>query len=302
VVHALLSDDAMLRITRRTEDTEGTTLHVEGRITKAGAGELAAACEALMAQGGAVRLDLSGVRFADEAGAGALRVAAARGAVLAGASGFLQEVLKESAPVAPPPAPSADAELLARLRAGEESAFETLVRAYGGRMLAVARRFFQDEADARDAVQDGFLAAFRAIKSFEGGSRLSTWLHRIVVNAALMKLRSRRRRPEEPIEELLPRFDEEGHFAGEVRGWEPAACEALVERRETRAMVRRCIDRLPESYRTVLLLRDIEERDTDETAALLGISRQAVKTRLHRARQALRALVERDVLGAALSA
>src|SRR5688572_25308024 len=94
--------------------------------------------------------------------------------------------------------------LLARLRTGDDQAYEQMVHAFGGRMLAVALRILRNEEDARDAVQTAYLSAFRSLKGFEGGCRLSTWLHRIVVNAALMKLRSRRRRPEESIEPLLP--------------------------------------------------------------------------------------------------
>src|SRR5262245_52418857 len=111
-------------------------------------------------------------------------------------------------------APSAPGEpkLLERLLAGEEAAYEQLVRTYGGRMLAVARRFLPVEEDARDAVQDAFLSAFRSIRRFEGNAQLSTWLHRIVVNAALMKLRTRRRKPEQSIEDLLPGYLEDGHF------------------------------------------------------------------------------------------
>ncbi len=91
--------------------------------------------------------------------------------------------------------------LLERLRSGDDAAFEQLVREHGGRMLAVARRFLRQEEDARDAVQDAFLSAYRALEDFEGNARLSTWLHRIVVNAALMKLRTRRRKPERSIED-----------------------------------------------------------------------------------------------------
>ena len=109
--------------------------------------------------------------------------------------------------------------LLERLRAGEAAAFERLVREQGGRMLAVARRFLREDEDARDAVQDAFLSAFRSLDSFEGQAKLSTWLHRIVVNAALMKLRARKRRPEESIEELLPRFLEDGHQAEPATPW-----------------------------------------------------------------------------------
>jgi RNA polymerase sigma-70 factor (ECF subfamily) len=159
-------------------------------------------------------------------------------------------------------------------------------------MLAVARRFLPNESDARDVLQEAFLAAFRAIDGFTGGAKLSTWLHRIVVNAALMKLRSRRRRRESAIDDLLPRFAEDGHHAEGVVAWDTPADE-LVESGEVRALVRAAIAELPDAYRTVLLLRDIEERDTEETATLLGLTPQAVKTRLHRARQALRTVLAR---------
>jgi len=100
-------------------------------------------------------------------------------------------------------AADAEATMLDRLRAKDERAFEMLVRAYGGRMLAVARRLLRSEDDAADAVQEAFLAAFKSIDRFRGAARLSTWLHRIVVNAVLMKLRASSRRPEETIEDLL---------------------------------------------------------------------------------------------------
>ena len=181
--------------------------------------------------------------------------------------------------------------MVERLRAGDELAFELLIRRYGGRMLAVARRFLRDEEDARDAVQEAFISAVRGLDRFEGEAQLGTWLHRIVVNAALMKVRARKRKPEEPIEALLPVYQEDGHPVEPFRSWaEPA--DAAMERREVRAIVRRCIDRLPETYRTVLLLRDIEGLDTEETAKVLGITPNAVKIRLHRARQALRTLLD----------
>ena len=184
-----------------------------------------------------------------------------------------------------------DAELLARLRAGDEAAFAELVRREGGRMLAVAKRILRSEDDAHDALQDAFLAAFRHLPEFAGDARLSTWLHRIAINAALMRLRSRKRRREDSIEPLLPAFEADGHFSTPGPAWRTDAASAL-EGRETAALVRACIDRLPESHRTVLLLRDIEGLDTAETAAALGLGIDAVKMRLHRARQALRTLLE----------
>ncbi len=187
--------------------------------------------------------------------------------------------------------------LLARLRAGEQAAFEDVVRTCSGRMLATARRILRSEEEARDALQDAFLAAFRALPSFDGAAQLSTWLHRIVVNAALMRLRSRRRHPEASIEDLLPRFDVEGHRV-DPDDRPDLLCEAAAESAHTRALVRACVARLPEAYRCVLLLRDFEELGTEETAAELGISASAVKTRLHRARAALKTLLERELAAA----
>ncbi len=180
---------------------------------------------------------------------------------------------------------------LERLRAGENAAYEELVRLYGPRLLAVARRFLRSEDDAQDAVQDAFLNAFRSIDAFEGQARISTWLHRIVVNASLMKLRSRRRKPEQSIEELLPNFLEDGHMANLATTWRKAG-EDEVELAQLRGLLLQKAQELPESFRNVLLLRDIEGLDTEEAAQLLEISTAAVKTRLHRARLALRELLD----------
>ncbi len=184
-----------------------------------------------------------------------------------------------------------ESEFLARVRSRDGEALATFVRKYGGRMLAVARQFFSCEHDCADAVQDAFVSAFRSLDRFEGGSSLGTWLHRIQVNACLMKLRTRSRSRTVSITDLLPRFNEAGRHADPVQPWSDAPTSRL-SREETRDQVRACIDRLPECYRAVLLLRDIEELDTEETAKRLGIAAGAVKTRLHRARQALRTLLD----------
>jgi RNA polymerase sigma-70 factor (ECF subfamily) len=183
-----------------------------------------------------------------------------------------------------------DTALLADLRAGRAAAYEQLVRTHGGRLLAVARRLLANEDDARDALQEAFLNAFRNIHRFEGQALLSTWLHRIVVNVSLMKLRSRRRKPEESLDHLLPAFRDDGHFMERFEsGAEPA--DARLAREEEHAAVRAAIDDLPEHSRTILLLRDIEGMSTQDVADQLGITANAVKLRLHRARQALRTLL-----------
>ncbi|MEM8884519.1 MAG: sigma-70 family RNA polymerase sigma factor [Planctomycetota bacterium] len=186
---------------------------------------------------------------------------------------------------------SNEADLLARLRAGDDEAFAELVSENTPRLLAVARRFMRNEEDARDAVQEGFLSAFKSIDRFEGGSKLSTWLHRIVVNACLMKLRSKKRKPERSIEDLLPGYQSDGHPEQFFEPWRETGEDAAA-RNEERELVRKYIDQLPDNYRNVLLLRDIEGIDTEETAQMLDLTPGAVKTRLHRARLALRELLD----------
>lgn len=183
-----------------------------------------------------------------------------------------------------------EATLIAQLRAGDQAAFEHVVRTYGGRLLAVTRRIVGSEEDARDVVQDAFLNAFKSLDRFEGNAKLSTWLHRIAVNVALMKLRTRKRKPEQSIEGMLPAFLDDGHHEERFKSWDEPVDKAM-ERAETRQLVRAKIDELPESYRTVLVLRDIEGLDTEETAKMLGLSVNAAKIRLHRARQALRTML-----------
>jgi RNA polymerase sigma-70 factor, ECF subfamily len=184
--------------------------------------------------------------------------------------------------------------LVAALRAGHEWAFEAMIRAHGGRLLAVARRICGSEEDARDVVQTAYLSAFRSLHGFAGSCQLSTWLHRIVVNTALMRLRSKRRKPEDSIESLLPAFQEDGHHVEQFSDWALPA-DRLLEREDVRRLVRESIARLPDSYREVLMLRDIEELSTEEVASLLELTPNAVKVRLHRARQALSTLLRGDL-------
>lgn len=190
-----------------------------------------------------------------------------------------------------------EAALTDGLRAGDNTVFETLVRTYGGRMLAVARRVLRNEEDARDAVQDAFISAFRHRESFKGDALVSTWLHSIVVNSALMRLRARTRKAEEAIEDYLPRFLPDGHHAESFASWtEPV--DVALSRKETSGMVRKAIGELPETYRTVVLLRDIEGLSTEETAKIVNTTPNAVKIRLHRGRMALRTLIAPYLAGA----
>ena len=181
--------------------------------------------------------------------------------------------------------------LMERIRAGDGQALDAVVRQYDQQMHAVARRLLRHGEDSADAVQDALLAAYRSIASFKGDSRLWTWLYRVLVNTCLTIRRSQRRRRVVSLHDA-PHHIRDGGRSFRAGPGRTESAYSQVERMEMRAQIRGCIERLPKRYREVLFLRDIEELDTEQTAQRLGTSRSAVKTRLHRARQALRLLLE----------
>jgi RNA polymerase sigma-70 factor, ECF subfamily len=156
------------------------------------------------------------------------------------------------------------------------------VRQFGPRLHAVARRYFACEAEADDAVQDGLVAAIRHLSRFRHHSRLETWLHRIVVNACLMRLRAERRRPTIPLDEEL---------SGPLTDHDPS----VWDREEARHGVRLALRQLTESQQAVIRLRYFEGFNTAQTAELLGLTPEVVKTRLHRSCRALRRVLETAV-------
>lgn len=186
---------------------------------------------------------------------------------------------------------SSDDELVDAILADNTAAVETLVRRHAGWMLAVAGRFTRDRALAEDCVQEAFANAFSHLSKFERRSSLKSWLHRIVVNQALMKLRTRRARKEQHMDELMPEFDTDSCRIEQP--WRQIRTpEQIVGDDHLRALVLSKIHELPDPYRNVLLLRDIEEMTTAEVAEALDISETNVKVRLHRARSALKNLLE----------
>jgi RNA polymerase sigma-70 factor (ECF subfamily) len=188
-----------------------------------------------------------------------------------------------------PVAVIADEELAARAAAGDAAAFETLVGRHEARVYRLAHRLTGSDADARDVLQDAFLAAYRGLASFRGAARFSTWLYRITTNAALMHRRARRRRPTESLEEFLPQFDEHGRHAPEVGELEAASrADDVLDSKLLAEQARAALERLPDLYREAFVLRDLEEMDTSEVASLLGIDAAAVRQRVHRARLMLR--------------
>ena len=177
-------------------------------------------------------------------------------------------------------------DIVARLRLGEDEAYETLVRTYGPRMLNVARGYLPTEEDAENATQSAFLLAFRGIHRFDGASRLSTWLHRIVVNSALMRLRYNRRHPEVRLD--AQRTEAEGTFGRPGHG---TAVAEVVGRRDASERVLRAVRELPDATRAATRLHLVYGRTLSETSLLLGRPLGSVKGCVERGRRSLRALL-----------
>ncbi len=194
---------------------------------------------------------------------------------------------------APNPASLDDDALLRRIRAGDRDAFTDLMRRYNRRLYRVARSVLRDDAEAEDALQDAYLQAYRALPAFRGESALGTWLTRIVVNAALMRQRKTGRLAE--VIELGADFGADDTALPHDRLDEPAQPELAALRGQTRRLIETGIDKLPAAFRTVFVLRAVEELTVEETAATLDIPEATVRTRYFRARAMLREALAREI-------
>ena len=192
--------------------------------------------------------------------------------------------MKTAIPAAVPasPEPLLDGELAQRVAGGDMRAFEALMRRHNRTLFRTSRAILRDDADAEEALQDGYLRAFRAIGTFRGESRLSTWLVRIVANEALMRLRKRRRGAEVvPLHGADMPAEDRPDFA--------------AQRAQTRRLLEQKIDALPEAYRVIFILRALEEFSVEETAGALGIPEATVRTRFFRARRVLRDALSTEI-------
>lgn len=189
-------------------------------------------------------------------------------------------------------AQESDAELVHGIASNDHAAFERLMRRYNGRLFHIARAILKDDAEAEDAVQDAYLEAFRHIGEFRGESQVATWLTRIAINQALMRLRRHKR---ERVVVPFPGDADAPVSRTQVidRNAESPATATL--RAEIRNVVEARIDELPPSFRAVFIMRDVEEMTVQETAECLGIPPATVRTRLFRARALLREALARDV-------
>lgn len=175
--------------------------------------------------------------------------------------------------------------LVEKAKAGDQQAFTDLVSRYKRKIYRLAKNITRNDEDAEDVLQDAFLKAYEHLDTFEGNSRFYTWIVRIAVNEALMKLRKRRGDREVSLDEPVALGEEE--VKREIAVWEDNP-EQRYSREEMQQILNEAVDGLKEDFRTVFVLRDIEELSTEETAEALNISIPAVKSRLLRARLALR--------------
>jgi RNA polymerase sigma-70 factor (ECF subfamily) len=195
----------------------------------------------------------------------------------------VRQPMRSSSIIAP-----SDEALARRAVQGDHEAFRSLMERHQERVYRLARRLTGSSADAEEALQETFLSAYRRLGGFRGEAKFSTWLYRIATNAARMQNRGRARHPTEPLEPYLPRFDRHGTHARDADHARAADAEEILDRGRLARRAKEALERLPESYRTPFVLRDLEEMPTAEVAEVLGVSCELVRQRVHRARLMLR--------------
>ena len=191
-----------------------------------------------------------------------------------------------------PDAEQEDRELLARAQGGDVDAFEALVARHRDEVYALALRMTRSEADAAEIAQDTFLSAYQHLPEFRGDAAFGSWVHRIAANNSLMRLR--RQRVKQAAEDELrgPEFTERGSLTERPSSAFARAAEDEVLDAELRKAIQQATDQLPDAYREVFLLRDVEGLSYEEIAEITGDSVPAIKSRLHRARLSLRDAIE----------
>ena len=183
-----------------------------------------------------------------------------------------------------------DVALVERVRSGDLSAFEQLMKQYDRQIFRIAQHITQSREDAEDVVQDTFLKAYTKLDQFQGNSKFYTWLVRIAVNESLMRLRKRRNHPTVSMDEDIQ--TEEGSVPRDFADWAPNP-EQLYRQTELAEILRNNVEKLSPGFRAVFALRDVDGLSTEETAEALGLSIPAVKSRLLRARLQLRERLSR---------
>ena len=193
-------------------------------------------------------------------------------------------------PAAPLPSAIDDAELVQRIAQRDHAAFEALMRRHNSQLFRVARTILKDDGQAEDAVQDAYIDAYRSAATFKGTAQVRTWLTRIVINRALMQVRKQKRE-----QVVVPFTGEAGHQEVDVVDERAESPSSAVSRAELRRLLERRIDDLPIGFRTVFVMREVDDMTIPEIAECLSIPEATVRTRLFRARSLLRESLARDV-------
>ena len=177
--------------------------------------------------------------------------------------------------------------LVKDFQAGNLDAYDKIAELYQKRIYALSFNLMRNQMDAQDVVQEVLLTLFNKIHTFQGKSAFSSWVYRITLNSSYMKLRSKKKEPKISIDELLPSFNSAGFQQEKIQDWSENT-ESLLFTNETRGIINKAVDLLPEKERVVFLLRDVEGLSTEKVSAVLDLTIPAVKSRLHRARLFLR--------------
>jgi len=288
----------MLKIVIEQAKT-AAALKVEGRLIGPWVNELRESCAGVLDRDGRLTLDLAGVSFMDSDGVALVQDLMRRRVQVTNCSPFVTEQLRGGPAVAAGGSEEeGDLGLLEQLRAGKAEALDALMTRYGARIYRLARGITRSDADAEEVVQDVFFTLVRKHDSFEGRAALGSWIYRITTNLALNKRRGKRFTMEMPLDDCLPKFRDDGHREGDtsflLADWSQSP-EHEVLSAESRRVVNEMLDRLPDHYRAILILRDVEERSNEEVAETLGETIAAVKSKLHRARMALREQLTRHL-------
>ncbi|ABO50796.1 RNA polymerase, sigma-24 subunit, RpoE [Desulforamulus reducens MI-1] len=188
--------------------------------------------------------------------------------------------------------PLEDQLLVERSKKGDREAFEHLVRLYENKVYTIAYRLMGNHADASDLAQDAFIKIYQALPNFRGDSSFSTWIYHITVNVCRDELRKRQRRPTVSLDDNSS--DSNNSNTYEIRSNDPGP-EEMLDRSETQAMIQACLNTLSDDYREIIVMREIQELAYEEIAEILGCSLGTVKSRLSRARQALKEKISKQM-------
>lgn len=180
-----------------------------------------------------------------------------------------------------------DIELVKEMKAGKPEAFEEMVRRHQKKIYGLAYGLTHNQSDAEDITQEVFLKVCNKINTFLGKSAFSSWIYRIALNVSFMKLKSRKKNQQIPLDDILPKYQEDGFHVGSINDWSKKADDILLSI-ESKKIIQMAINKLPEKEKVVFVLRDIEGLPTEKVCSILDISAPAVKSRLHRSRLFLR--------------